>query len=89
MRFRPLTGKLVLINIIKIREEIKKENSFRPLTGKLVLIPCRPESLFSATHSGFCGADDEIRFFSVLIWGLDAAEALLCKARCGFWINAT
>ena len=56
--------------------------------GEVGFNPCRLNSLFFATHSGFCGADDEIRYFSVLIGGLDAAEPLLYKVRCEFWINA-
>ena len=56
--------------------------------GEVGFNPCRLNSLFFATHSGFCGADDEIRYFSVLIGGLDAAEPLLYKVRCGFRINA-
>ena len=86
--FRPLTGKLVLIMCVHGTDSLDGELVFPSPYGEVGFDPCRPESLFSATHSGFCGADDEIRYFSVLIGGLDAAEPLLYKARCGFRINA-
>ena len=86
--FRPLTGKLVLIRIFIVIASFLHSRLFPSPYGEVGFDPCRPESLFSATHSGFCGADDEIRHFSVLIGDLDAAEPLLYKARCGFWINA-
>ena len=86
--FRPLTGKLVLI-VAGVADLVYGCGMVFPSPyGEVGFDPCRPESLFSATHSGFCGADDEIRYFSVLIGGLDAAEPLLYKARCGFRINA-
>ena len=65
--FRPLTGKLVLIIKTVTQGKAAKTSKFPSPYGEVGFDPCRPESLFSATHSGFCGADDEIRFFSVLI----------------------